>query len=378
MNQEINPNLTPQPEPSNEPQNLIQRLRQWATPPVFPDNQDLTRRAAVINNILIGAIVLSFMYGLSLPFTSSSFLPVAGIILVLLGVLSFGLYNIRRGNVIATGYFLIIFAWILAASTAAMFGGVSGPVFSSFMVVTIAAGLVIGFRAALGIAIGSVIYGLILLLMGNSGVVEPFAGTTTSFFVQAVFNISIITFLIHLMIQNTSEALKAAQETHIGLEATNEELHAVKGDLETAIEENAQKIEQRNRYLDATARIAQTTINVNHLQDMLDQIVEDIANQFGYYHVGMFLIEENGQWAILQAASSTGGRSMIQRNHRLEVGRQRISNLTASTQLLRSSLRLARRWHCHSEPVEKYWERLTFRMMFRMHFQRKIFLSYKQ
>jgi GAF domain-containing protein len=324
MNQEINSVPTPQSEPSPEPQNLIQRLRQWAVPPVFPGDEERTRQAAVLNSILIGAIVLSFLYGLSLPFTSVNFLPVAGIILAMLGVLSFGLFNIRRGHITATSFFLVIFAWLMAAGTSLMFGGVSGPVFSSFIVITIAAGLVIGFRAALGIASGSIIFGLVLVFLQNAGVIEPFDGTPTSFFFRLAFNIVIITFLIFLTIQNTSDALKSAEDSQKDLLITNEQLRLGQSSLENMIAENQEKIEQRDKYLEAASLITKSTTEVTRLQEMLDQIVSTISRQFGFYHVGLFLVEESGQWAILEAASSAGGRAMIDRYHRLEVGKQGI------------------------------------------------------
>jgi GAF domain-containing protein len=45
-----------------------------------------------------------------------------------------------------------------------------------------------------------------------------------------------------------------------------------------------------------------------------------ISQQFGFYHTGLFLLDPTGNWAVLQAASSEGGRRMLARGHRLGSG----------------------------------------------------------
>jgi GAF domain-containing protein len=45
-----------------------------------------------------------------------------------------------------------------------------------------------------------------------------------------------------------------------------------------------------------------------------------ISDQFGFYHAGLFLLDETGEYAVLRAASSSGGQRMLARGHRLRVG----------------------------------------------------------
>jgi GAF domain-containing protein len=45
-----------------------------------------------------------------------------------------------------------------------------------------------------------------------------------------------------------------------------------------------------------------------------------ISERFGFYHVGIFLIDQAHEFAILQAANSEGGKRMLERNHRLRLG----------------------------------------------------------
>lgn len=45
-----------------------------------------------------------------------------------------------------------------------------------------------------------------------------------------------------------------------------------------------------------------------------------ISERFGYYHIGVFLLDDSKEYAVLRAANSEGGQRMLKRNHRLRVG----------------------------------------------------------
>ena len=45
-----------------------------------------------------------------------------------------------------------------------------------------------------------------------------------------------------------------------------------------------------------------------------------IGENFGYYHIGIFLLDENKEFAVLKAANSTGGKRMLERKHKLKLG----------------------------------------------------------
>jgi signal transduction histidine kinase len=57
------------------------------------------------------------------------------------------------------------------------------------------------------------------------------------------------------------------------------------------------------------------------VDQLLDETVRLISERFGFYHAGVFLVDEEREYAVLRAASSEGGRRMLERGHRLEVGR---------------------------------------------------------
>ncbi|MEJ2207563.1 MAG: GAF domain-containing protein [Anaerolineae bacterium] len=94
--------------------------------------------------------------------------------------------------------------------------------------------------------------------------------------------------------------------------------------LEQRVAERTSELERRARYLEVTATIARDTAEVMEVDQLLVRIVELISEQFGFYHSGVFLLDEAGEWAVLKAASSPGGRRMLSRGHRLRIGQEGI------------------------------------------------------
>src|SRR5258708_4217794 len=74
--------------------------------------------------------------------------------------------------------------------------------------------------------------------------------------------------------------------------------------------------------LRATSEIAQRTAALTDLNELLKQPVNYIRDRFGFYHVQVFLIDEQQRFATLQAATGDMGTSLLQRGFRLAVGSQ--------------------------------------------------------
>ena len=90
--------------------------------------------------------------------------------------------------------------------------------------------------------------------------------------------------------------------------------------LEHRVAERTVDIERKTDQLRAASFIARQTAEVHDLASLLDIVVRLVSDQFGFYHTGIFLINEAGDEAVLQAASSEGGLRMIEHGHSVAVG----------------------------------------------------------
>ena len=92
------------------------------------------------------------------------------------------------------------------------------------------------------------------------------------------------------------------------------------GSLEQRVADRTADLAHRSIYLETAAQVARDAAAIRDVDQLLDQTVRLISERFGFYHAGIFLVDETGEYAVLQAASSAGGRRMLAREHKLKVG----------------------------------------------------------
>jgi len=127
-------------------------------------------------------------------------------------------------------------------------------------------------------------------------------------------------------------------ELAVDLNMMTENLSQLINDLEKRVTERTAGLTKKTDQLRAASYIARQTADVQELSSILEIVVNLITNQFGFYHAGIFLINETGNEAILQAASSEGGARMVERGHSLRVGSQGIVGYVAAQKRARIAL----------------------------------------
>jgi GAF domain-containing protein/HAMP domain-containing protein len=95
-------------------------------------------------------------------------------------------------------------------------------------------------------------------------------------------------------------------------------------DLERRVAERTLDLEHRSAQLQAAAEVGRATANIRNLGELLPLVTRLVSERFGFYHVGIFLLDENLEYAVLRAANSEGGQRMLGRGHKLRIGQQGI------------------------------------------------------
>lgn len=99
-----------------------------------------------------------------------------------------------------------------------------------------------------------------------------------------------------------------------------EELRSERANLEARVEERTKSLDKRTAQLQAVADVGKSITSFRTLDELLQQATYLIHDNFGYYHVGIFLLDHHKEYAILAAANSEGGRRMLEKRHQLKVG----------------------------------------------------------
>ncbi len=135
--------------------------------------------------------------------------------------------------------------------------------------------------------------------------------------------------------------IKTHDEVEILADAFNSTAGKLSGlvtGLEQRVEERTTALSRRTSQLQAATQVARQAAAIKDTATLLNDAVRLISDQFDFYHAGIFLLDENNEYAILQAASSEGGQKMLERGHRLQVGGQGIVGYAAAQKRPRIAL----------------------------------------
>jgi GAF domain-containing protein len=165
-----------------------------------------------------------------------------------------------------------------------------------------------------------------LIVSGQSQV--PVQGSAGTWLIGAsifVVTAGVIVISVNLLQARFHRLQQAGEDTRNALAALQTE--------KTALENNdvthSLELWRKTNQLRAASEVARQITEIRDLSTLLQNTVRLAAQQFEFYHVGLFLVDENSRYAVLQAASSEGGQKMLEGGHRLEVGAQGIVGFVA-------------------------------------------------
>ncbi|HIE38100.1 MAG TPA: GAF domain-containing protein [Anaerolineae bacterium] len=94
-----------------------------------------------------------------------------------------------------------------------------------------------------------------------------------------------------------------------------------------------QRIQQHTAHLQAAAEVARSVSAIRDVDQLLQDTVRLISDRFGFYHVGIFLLDDPGEYVALRAASSEGGQRMLAQGYRLKVGEGIVGDVVGSGEM---------------------------------------------
>ncbi|MBN1935417.1 MAG: GAF domain-containing protein [Anaerolineae bacterium] len=81
-----------------------------------------------------------------------------------------------------------------------------------------------------------------------------------------------------------------------------------------------ERVQERTRNLWAAADVSHATTSVLDPDVLMYRVVDLVLERFDLYYVGVFLLDETGQYAVLRAGTGEAGQQMLAEGHRLLVG----------------------------------------------------------
>ncbi len=319
------------------------------SPPVFPEDDEKTLSARYTNIIAWSFIFIITVYQLAyiknIPNFGLGQQLLWGLVALLLAIRQV----LKAGHVRTSSILLLSVIWLSLNGLAYLGFGIRDAAFvANFVTITIA-GLIVGWQAGIAIALLSALAGLGIAYAETTGLITPlslYEPVLNALDLTPIFIISAVT--TYLLITSKDQAARRARENAKALQATNLELTASQARL---MEQSGQLIqhqkdlelahrisEHRAAQFRSIAEVGRAISALQNLATLLPRVAELISERFGFYHVGIFMIDDNQEYAVLSAANSEGGRRMLARGHMLKVGETGIVGYVAGYGIPRIAL----------------------------------------
>ncbi len=97
--------------------------------------------------------------------------------------------------------------------------------------------------------------------------------------------------------------------------------------LNTILEEERQRLEKQGKLLHrrldqirTASEIARVINTILDPDELIERVVNLVRDRFDLYYVGIFLVDERGEYAVLRAGTGEAGKKMLAEGHRLAIG----------------------------------------------------------
>jgi len=302
---------------------MLKNLKKIFAPPVF-DDQDKTETAQYLNAILYLSsfllILLIFAEGTLTSRPSTVYITLIVIMLATQIIM-------RKGQVTLAATIFISLSWIAMTYMAWEADGVRNASLIAYVILILLSSLLRDVRPLIFFTIISIAALWGLALAETHGLFVPTLDTPTNLARDLSVIFILISTVSYLSITHLNKTISRSKENEEKLSLRNQELSQLHNELEelvkertSELEENAKKLETRAAQLQGISEVSQTIALVQNLDILLPEITKLISEHFDFYHIGIFLIDDDEKFAVLQASNSPGGEKMLANGHKLEVG----------------------------------------------------------
>ncbi len=312
-------------------------IRRLFTPPVYEKEED-NFRARFINVFSWAIIVLLSIamipYLILLPAFDFTIVVLSGLILLMF----VSLFILHRGNAYASGMIIIVLGWLGLGIQAFTADGVKDVIVVAFLALGLLASIIVDWRAGGVVILASIGAIWALAFFEANGLITPHVQDIIGYSRDLSLTFIAVAVLVYFSTTSLRDAIRRARESEKGLFESNKQLQELNQSLEDRVVSRTEELEianQRNKkragQFEAIAQVARATTANQDMDSLLPRLAQLISERFGFYHTGIFLLDENREFAVLRATNSTGGKRMLERGHKLKTGQTGIVGYVTST-----------------------------------------------
>ncbi|MBI5965402.1 MAG: GAF domain-containing protein [Chloroflexi bacterium] len=148
--------------------------------------------------------------------------------------------------------------------------------------------------------------------------------TTRTDWIFYIVDYSIPSAILIIAIGQFKEAFaRVVSQMQSALQSLNDE----RSRLESRVQERTEELNSQTIQLQISTNVARTVAEIQDIPTLIETVTQLTSEQFSYYHVGLYILDEQKKIAFLQAASSAAGKQLVGQGFRVEPDRRNAINL---------------------------------------------------
>ena len=303
---------------------LVDILNPFFTPPAVAAKGDLLAiRERILQMLFLGLAIISIVaLILFLPGLINFGKIVLGLVYLLLGIFLISLALWRSSPYFFRAGILLVIVYLAAISTFFNFGiaPLSCAILLCFVILSI---LLINTKA--GIAATGIVtltfaflaYAFTTQLFPAQGFSANQTSTTLSTWIRTGIPLIVVIILIAGVVSTLVDGFSAKLQNARHL---SENLEDEQERIDRLLQERTSRLERRELQLRTASQISREISSMMDPGTLLAKVVRSVRENFGLYYAGIFLLDEEGRYAILRAGTGEAGEKMIAAGHSLEIG----------------------------------------------------------
>jgi PAS domain S-box-containing protein len=226
---------------------MLTKIGQYLAPPVFEGEEDRSRTASVLNSLLLSAFALVAMGSLTIAFIAVDRRDSLAIAATFLAMMLAARFLLQRRRLELASVICLAGMWSSSAAVVLFSGGMASSGLYLLIPAIVAAGLLLGHRAAIAVTGLSGAFGLAMVMAESQGYSAP-----RIFPLPAAANLVALTLTVVLFVLvPLSLTLRRLEEASGRARRYTAELEAERGRLEQTIAERKRAESQREAALEA-------------------------------------------------------------------------------------------------------------------------------
>lgn len=293
---------------------MLAKIKQFFAPPQFPGDDEKARVSNLLNTLLWMFFVVFLILTVTIYFFDNDPIVIAvNVSIAIFSLIPLGL--LRRRHVRTASWVTLIVFYLGVTAAAFLIAGLNLGIVSSYMLLILLTGFLIGRTPANGLLVISITLGAILFHLENSGQFVP-GGSILSDVVSTGAIFFLLTVILNLTLRDLVWASGRMRQSNV-------ELQAIRANLENAVAD-------RTRALELAAEVSRNISQTREMERLLQNAVDLIRNQFELYYVQVYLADKKQTRLSLKAGTGLVGKQLVKRDHGLPFGVGSINGLAAA------------------------------------------------